>query len=119
MCSRRRWLLYSIPLGGCGFTPLEFASGRVCFRVLPILPKLFSQSFSIPRGGDQQQFLLADGSKVWLNAASTLKYPASFIGKERKVELSGEALFRNSEEYGHAFSYTDQGCQDRGSGNQF
>ena len=52
-----------------------------------------SQLYMVPRGGDQQQFLLADGSKVWLNAASTLKYPVSFTGKERKVELSGEAYF--------------------------
>ena len=51
------------------------------------------KSFSISRGGVQQQFELADGSKVWLNAASTLKYPASFNGRERVVELSGEAYF--------------------------
>jgi len=53
------------------------------------LAKLFSTS----RGDLQQCFELADGSKVWLNAASTLKYPASFSGKERLVELSGEAYF--------------------------
>lgn len=51
-----------------------------------------------PRGG-QYQLVLPDGSKVWLNAASRLKYPASFGGKERGVELQGEAYFeiaRNS-----------------------
>jgi len=45
-----------------------------------------------PRGG-QYQLVLPDGSKVWLNAASRLKYPTSFAGKERVVELQGEAYF--------------------------
>jgi ferric-dicitrate binding protein FerR (iron transport regulator) len=37
---------------------------------------------------------LSDGSKVWLNAASSLKYPTAFTGKDRTVELSGEAYFQ-------------------------
>lgn len=45
-----------------------------------------------PRGG-QYQVNLPDGSRVWLNAASSLKYPTSFTGSERKVELEGEAYF--------------------------
>lgn len=50
-------------------------------------------TISVPRGGEQREFTLADGSKIWLNAASTLKYPANFDGTERTVELSGEAYF--------------------------
>jgi ferric-dicitrate binding protein FerR (iron transport regulator) len=45
-----------------------------------------------PRGG-QYQLVLSDGTKVWLNAASSLKFPAVFTGKERNVELVGEAYF--------------------------
>lgn len=46
-----------------------------------------------PRGG-QYQINLPDGSKVWLNAETKLKFPVSFANKkERKVELSGEAYF--------------------------
>jgi ferric-dicitrate binding protein FerR (iron transport regulator) len=47
---------------------------------------------SVPKG-QTGWVQLADGSKVWLNAASTLHYPLAFAGKERVVELSGEALF--------------------------
>ena len=45
-----------------------------------------------PKGG-QYQVVLPDGTSVWLNAASTLKYPTFFSANERTVELSGEAYF--------------------------
>jgi len=47
---------------------------------------------STPRGG-QYQVILPDGSKVWLNAASSLRFPTAFTGKERSVMLTGEAYF--------------------------
>jgi len=37
--------------------------------------------------------VLADGTQVWLNAASSIKYPTAFSGKERLVEITGEAYF--------------------------
>ena len=49
-------------------------------------------TISTPRGGTYQ-IVLADGSKVWLNAASSLKFPASFTGKTREVLLTGEGYF--------------------------
>ncbi len=45
-----------------------------------------------PRGGEY--FVeLPDGSKAWLNAASSIKFPAEFTKKERRVEISGEVYF--------------------------
>ena len=49
-------------------------------------------TISTPRGG-QYQLLLADGSKVWLNALSSLRFPSVFNGKDRNVELAGEGYF--------------------------
>ena len=43
--------------------------------------------------GRQFQLVLPDGSKVWLNAASSIKYPTVFTGNERKIEVTGEAYF--------------------------
>jgi len=43
--------------------------------------------------GGKRVLVLADGTKVWLNAGSRLVYPASFTGKTREVHLEGEALF--------------------------
>jgi transmembrane sensor len=45
-----------------------------------------------PRGG-QYQIILPDGTKVWLNAASSLRFPTFFTGKTREVDITGEAYF--------------------------
>lgn len=49
-------------------------------------------TITTPRGG-QYQIELEDGSKVWLNAESSLKFPTVFAGNERKVEIMGEGYF--------------------------
>lgn len=54
--------------------------------------KLAYNTMTTPRGG-QYWVVLPDGSRVLLNAASSLTYPTAFTGTERKVELTGEAYF--------------------------
>jgi transmembrane sensor len=43
--------------------------------------------------GAQLQVVLTDGTKIWINAGSSLKFPTTFSGKKRHVELEGEAYF--------------------------
>ena len=54
--------------------------------------KVLYNTISTPKGG-QYELTLADGSKVWLNAASSIRFPASFTGKERRVKITGEVYF--------------------------
>ena len=55
--------------------------------------KVVYNEIEIPRGGEFD-LVLADGTQVWLNAESRLRYPVEFSGKERKVVLEGEAYFQ-------------------------
>lgn len=76
-----------------GATILKRDNGQLAYDVLPEKQeKTLYNTLSTPRGG-QYQLVLPDGSKVWLNSASTIRYPTNFTGKERKIELSGEAYF--------------------------
>ncbi|HET6996597.1 MAG TPA: FecR domain-containing protein, partial [Chitinophagaceae bacterium] len=56
-----------------------------------------------PRGSKVIDMTLSDGSKVWLNAGSSVKYPVTFIGKDRKVEITGEAYFEVTHDPGRPF----------------
>jgi transmembrane sensor len=54
--------------------------------------------------GTQTNFSLPDGTEVWLNSGSTLRYPGSFNGdKARSIELSGEGYFKVKRSPGHPF----------------
>ncbi|MBS1603390.1 MAG: FecR domain-containing protein [Bacteroidetes bacterium] len=59
-------------------------------------------TLSTPRAG-QFSLTLPDGSKVWLNNASSIRYPVSFTGAAREVELSGEAYFEIAKDASHPF----------------
>jgi len=54
--------------------------------------EIIYNTISTPKGG-QYQLELPDGSKVWLNATSSIHFPTSFTGTERRIEITGEAYF--------------------------
>ncbi|WP_316843987.1 FecR family protein [Pedobacter psychrodurus] len=70
------------------------AEGRLLYSVADThssgLPTF--NTISTPKGG-AYQIELPDGTRVWLNAGSSLKFPANFPSSERKVDLQGEAYF--------------------------
>ncbi|WGQ12242.1 FecR family protein [Pedobacter gandavensis] len=65
-------------------------------------------SISTPAGG-KYQINLPDGTKVWLNAMSSIKYAPQFMGKERSVILSGEAYFEVAKHQGMSFKVISRG----------
>lgn len=73
----------------------KLKDGTIVYQITEQLKTEMTEAWNTietPRGG-QYQVILPDGSHVWLNAASSLRYPAKFTGKTREVELSGEAYF--------------------------
>lgn len=56
--------------------------------------------------GNQYQLVLADGSKVWLNSASSLRFPTVFTGPSREVELNGEGYFEVEDDPSQPFIVT-------------
>jgi transmembrane sensor len=75
-----------------GVTITKTKQGEIIYAINNHQTSKAVNQISTPKGG-QYQIQLPDGTKVWLNSASSLRYPANFSGLERKVELSGEAYF--------------------------
>lgn len=75
-----------------GSTQVEYDGGNLAYKADGSDDALLYNTISTARGG-RYQVTLADGTRVWLNAASSLKYPAAFTGQVRDVVLTGEAYF--------------------------
>ena len=63
---------------------------------------VYYNTVTTPKGG-QYVVVLADGSKVWLNSASSLRFPTSFKGGDRRVELTGEGYFEIAKDAARPF----------------
>jgi transmembrane sensor len=75
-------------------------------------------TLAIPRGG-QYKLILADGTKVWLDASSSITYPTAFVGKTRQVSITGEAYFEVAHDPAMPFEVKVQGQTIRDIGTAF
>ncbi|MDR6783167.1 transmembrane sensor [Pedobacter africanus] len=91
-----------------GISISKTADGQLVYELKAGEKELDTKGFSYntietPRGG-QYQVSLPDGTKVWLNAASSLSYPTTFAGqRQRMVQLTGEAYFEVAKDKQHPF----------------
>ncbi len=74
---------------------MKLANGEIAYQIQgkTTVQEMIYNTFSNPRGSKVATMKLADGTKVWLNAGSSLTYPVAFNDNERKLRISGEAYF--------------------------
>lgn len=75
-------------------------------------------TLSTPRGG-QYRLVLPDGTGLWLNAASSVRFPTKFTGKERRIEVKGEVYLEVKEDAEHPFFVSAGGAEVQVLGTHF
>ncbi len=94
-------------------------NGELVYRTVEGKPaEMLFNTLTTPRGG-QFKLVLPDGSGVWLNAASSVKYPTAFTGTERRIEISGEAYFEVAHDAAKPFIVSVNGMEVRVLGTHF
>ena len=71
---------------------IEYKNGEIFYNTEIKTTEIVYNELEVPRGGECI-ITLDDGTKVWVNAETKLKYPVSFAGEQREVILEGEAFF--------------------------
>jgi ferric-dicitrate binding protein FerR (iron transport regulator) len=103
--------------GGCRVT--KVSAGSLSYKATANDPSaVFYNTLATPAGG-QYRVVLADGTKVWLNALSTLRFPTAFNGSARTVELTGEAYFEVAKNRDKPFHVTAHGVDVQVLGTDF
>jgi len=93
-------------------------NGKLSYNASSATNKAVYNTISTPAGG-KYEIELADGSHVWLNAASSLHFPTAFIGKERRVEITGEAYLEVARNKTMPFLVTVNGSEIQVLGTHF
>jgi hypothetical protein len=91
-----------------GETTLVISNGVLTYKAEGNAGTIAFNTVRTPNGG-QYHLKLADGTDVWLNAASSLRFPTAFQGKERLVEIIGEAYFEVAHDAAKPFKVATNG----------
>lgn len=70
---------------------VKLADGQIAYK--GAASELVYNTLTNPRGSKVIDMTLSDGSRIWLNAGSSITYPVAFVGNERSVEVKGEVYF--------------------------
>jgi transmembrane sensor len=103
-----------------GASTITKESGRVRYgaELVSTAAPLVYNTMSTPNGR-QYSLVLADGSKIWLNAASSVTFPTNFPGKERKISISGEAYLEVAHDPSKPFLVSANGVEVEVLGTKF
>lgn len=101
-----------------GMQVIKVDSGQLALKGSAGTQTQAYNTLATPRGG-RFAIQLPDGTKVWLNAATTLKFPVAFSGNERRVQLDGEAYFEVAHDAQKPFYVTARGQQIKVLGTHF
>ena len=105
-----------------GDSKVEHQDGQITYKdgagLGLISDKGLGNTVTTPKGTDFK-IVLPDGTKVWLNAMSSLSYPVIFNGKERKVKIKGEAYFEVAKNLHKPFIVEANGTEVRVLGTHF
>lgn len=100
---------------------VKLSNGEIIYQTTPenSSRQIEYNTLTNPRGSKVIALTLNDGTKVWLNSESSLRYPTAFIDKERKVEITGEAYFEVSKDAVRKFIVSGNGVTTEVLGTHF
>lgn len=104
-----------------GTVIVKTADGRISYQSSSEVSKreLIYNTLNNPKGSKVVDMMLADGSRVWLNAGSSISFPVNFIGAERRVKITGEAYFEVAKDPMKPFIVSSSGMDVRVLGTHF
>jgi len=118
----RRIVLDSAALGKLaqqGSTAVINKNGRLVYQAGPGSRESVVYNTLATSKGETYSFTLADGSKVWLNSGSSVHFPVSFPGKERRIEITGEAYVKVAKDPAKSFIVSVNGMEVQALGTEF
>lgn len=101
-----------------GNTEVIKMNGRINYNPSSGTNEVLYNTISTPRGG-KYEVKLPDGSQVWLNSFSSLRFPTAFVGRERRVEITGEAYFEIAKNKAIPFIVSVQNAEVQVLGTHF
>jgi ferric-dicitrate binding protein FerR (iron transport regulator) len=114
----RRWSVAASLLGIVGIASWFFIQRNTPAQVIDEpLPIAYKTETTPP--GEQKHLQLPDGSEVWLNTTSSIRYPPNFTGNTRAVTINGEAYFKVAKNKAQPFVVTAGAMQVEVTGTEF